>query len=377
MKTKIYFLTTATILALVLISQNVSATLHQVFVGNYFFNPANLNVTVGDTVKWVWQSGSHTTTSSVIPAGAATWDELITSSATTYSYKVTVAGTYDYVCTPHVAMGMVASFTASNPANTLAVTPGNQNVSSSSGNTSFNVSSNTIWTASCNMPWCTCTPSGSGNGSIIINYEANTATNQRVATITVIASGVPGLAVTVTQSGVAPNLNVSPPSQNVPQLSGTINFTVTSNTSWTVSSDQTWCTVNPSGNGNGTITATYQANQTNTQRMANLTVMANGLTAQIIMVIQDASVGVNDIQSAEFVLYPNPVSTKMNIRSDVLKDSDTQVSIYNINSMKVLGPVTISGSPASIDLSTLSDGVYFVRLGDNSKSKVQRVIKTH
>jgi hypothetical protein len=74
---------------------------------------------VGDTVKWVWASGSHTTTcdpatqaGTSLPAGAATWDEPITSVNTTYEYVVTVAGVYNYWCNPH-APEMAASFTAS------------------------------------------------------------------------------------------------------------------------------------------------------------------------------------------------------------------------------------------------------------------------
>ena len=377
MKAKIYFFTSATILALVFLTLTTRATVHQVQVSNFQFTPASLNVTVGDTIKWVWVSGSHTTTSTTIPGGAVSWDQPISSTSTTFSYPVTVAGTFNYQCTPHAAMGMTATFTASNPANTLAVTPGNQNVTSQPGSTNFTVSSNTGWMASCMQSWCNCTGSGSGNGSITANYDVNTSILQRVATITVSASGVASQTVTVTQAGAAPNLNVSPPSQTVAQTTGTTSFTVTSNTSWTVSSDQTWCTVNPSGNGNGTISATYQANQTNVQRTANITVMANGLTAQIVMVIQDAAVGVNDIQTSEFILYPNPVISNINIRSDFLKESGTQLSIYNIAGMKVLGPVMISGSPASLDLSSLSDGVYFARLGDEKNSKVQRIIKTH
>lgn len=90
-----------------------NATEWTVQVSNFKFNPATLNVVVGDVVKWVWVSGTHTTTSSTIPAGAASWDSPITGTSTTFSYTVTVAGTYNYVCTPHEAFGMVASFTAS------------------------------------------------------------------------------------------------------------------------------------------------------------------------------------------------------------------------------------------------------------------------
>ena len=82
--------------------------------GGLTFSPSSItNAVVGDSVKFVWVSGTHTTTSTSVPAGAATWDSPITSSFTTYIYRITVAGTYNYKCTPHAAMGMVGSFIAS------------------------------------------------------------------------------------------------------------------------------------------------------------------------------------------------------------------------------------------------------------------------
>ncbi|MCX7834030.1 MAG: T9SS type A sorting domain-containing protein [Ignavibacteria bacterium] len=99
---------------LFIISFNLSfATTHIVQVSNYAFTPQNLNVTVGDTIKWVWVSGIHTTTSTTIPQGATPWDVIISSSNQTYSYPVVVPGLYNYVCTPHIPMGMVGSFNAS------------------------------------------------------------------------------------------------------------------------------------------------------------------------------------------------------------------------------------------------------------------------
>jgi plastocyanin len=98
---------------ILLSSFDVHAVKWIVNVQNFSFSPSNLpNVAVGDTIRWVWVSGTHTTTSSTIPGGAASWDEPITSSNQDYEYPVTVAGTYNYVCTPHAGMGMVASFTA-------------------------------------------------------------------------------------------------------------------------------------------------------------------------------------------------------------------------------------------------------------------------
>jgi plastocyanin len=177
----------------------VYATKHVVTTQNFFFSPVNLpNVFVGDTIRWVWVNGVHTTTSTTIPPGAATWDAPISFTSQSFEYKITVAGTYNYRCTPHVASGMIGSFTAVSPP-PLSVTPGNQDVTSAAGNTSFSVTTPANWTAQSNQPWCTVTPSGSGNGTIIATYSENTLALNRIAGITVNANGAQPVIVTVTQ----------------------------------------------------------------------------------------------------------------------------------------------------------------------------------
>ncbi|HEY5533441.1 MAG TPA: T9SS type A sorting domain-containing protein [Ignavibacteria bacterium] len=77
------------------------------------FVPSSVtDAVVGDTVKWVWDSGIHTTTSVTVPAGAATWDAPINSTSTSFSYVIQVPGTYNYECTFHVLMGMTGNFVA-------------------------------------------------------------------------------------------------------------------------------------------------------------------------------------------------------------------------------------------------------------------------
>jgi plastocyanin len=270
----------------VLLPFNGLAIKHVVNVQNYSFSPSNINnVQIGDTIRWVWVSGVHTTTSSSIPAGAASWDSPITSTVTSYEYRVTAAGSYSYVCTPHAGMGMTGTFTVVAGA-TLTVTPNNRNVSATAGSTTFSVTSNSNWTAVSNQPWCTVTPSGSGNGTITANYTANTATSQRIATITVTVSGLPSQMVTVTQAGAAATLSVQPPNQDVSAGSGSTTFSVTSNSSWTSGSNQSWCTVNPSGSGNGTITANYTENTSVMPRMATITVTVSGIPSETVTVSQ-------------------------------------------------------------------------------------------
>ncbi len=91
---------------------HAQAVNHFIQTADFQFSPASLTVDVGDTVTWLWSNGSHTTTSTGIPAGAAPWDSPLSEASPSFSYVVTHSGVHNYKCTPHEAMGMVGSFTA-------------------------------------------------------------------------------------------------------------------------------------------------------------------------------------------------------------------------------------------------------------------------
>lgn len=99
MKVKYFFL----MLVMVTLSVVAKANTWVIQVANFQFTPANLNVVVGDMVQWVWVDGFHTTTSLSVPAGAASWDSPVNSTATSFTYTVTVEGTYNYLCNVHGA----------------------------------------------------------------------------------------------------------------------------------------------------------------------------------------------------------------------------------------------------------------------------------
>ncbi len=80
---------------------NANAKIFTVSVSNFQFSPSTVNANVGDTIKWVWVNGFHTTTSRNIPAGASSWDAPIQGAGQTFSYKLTVTGTYNYWCAIH------------------------------------------------------------------------------------------------------------------------------------------------------------------------------------------------------------------------------------------------------------------------------------
>ena len=92
------------------LTMQMSATIHIVNQQGLTFSPADFTVTVGDTVRFQWNNGSHNTVSIDIPTGAALWNSPLNSGNQTYDYEVTVAGSYFYLCTFHA--GQEGVFTA-------------------------------------------------------------------------------------------------------------------------------------------------------------------------------------------------------------------------------------------------------------------------
>lgn len=101
------------------------AATYTISVANYAFTPATITgVHPGDTITWVWVSGTHTTTNGMIPSTAGGWDSPISPTVPSFSYVVpSEAGVYNYKCTPHESMGMVGSFTVEFPSGVPGIAP--------------------------------------------------------------------------------------------------------------------------------------------------------------------------------------------------------------------------------------------------------------
>ncbi len=89
-------------------ANNSNATIYTINVQSNFFSPTPLNALVGDTIKFQWLSGFHTTTCDPVvlpgtshPASAADWDSPMNSGSPTFFYIMKVPGTYVYGCQPH------------------------------------------------------------------------------------------------------------------------------------------------------------------------------------------------------------------------------------------------------------------------------------
>ncbi len=85
-------------------------TTHVVEASDYVFTPAELTIAKGDTVKWVWVNGMHTTTSDTT-SGATVWNALLDQSHPSFSYVFNQTGVFPYYCIYHVSFGMKGTIT--------------------------------------------------------------------------------------------------------------------------------------------------------------------------------------------------------------------------------------------------------------------------
>ena len=175
------------------------------------------------------------------------------------------------------------SQSAANPK--MSLDASSMEFASSSGSKSIKITSNTTWTVSSDQAWCSVSPtSGSNDGSVTVKVEENTSTAERIATITV-KSDAGDKTVSVTQSGVAAMLTLDASSLEFTSGSGSKIFKISSNTTWALSSDKNWCSINPTfGNGDGSVTVTVDENTSTSSRTATITIGSETITRAISVI---------------------------------------------------------------------------------------------
>ncbi|HXG49464.1 MAG TPA: Ig-like domain-containing protein, partial [Methylomirabilota bacterium] len=112
---------------------------HAVEMRDFFFSPAVINVSVGDSVTWTVIEGNHDTTSGNPPTGA-TWESDLLFEGEHFTFQFTEAGSFPYVCAFHFGITdmtgavHVASGPGMTPPTVNLTTPANNTVSNQTAN---------------------------------------------------------------------------------------------------------------------------------------------------------------------------------------------------------------------------------------------------
>ena len=86
---------------LIVIAAPANAALWDVQVVNLSFQPDPLTIGLGDTVRWTWASGFHSTTSD--PGQSEIWDSGEHGLPFSYDHTFTHLGSFRYYCSVHGA----------------------------------------------------------------------------------------------------------------------------------------------------------------------------------------------------------------------------------------------------------------------------------
>ena len=186
----------------------------------------------------------------------------------------------------------------------LTVSTSRLDFSAAGGDNTFTISSNVSWTVTTDQAWCTVSPvSGANNGTVTVNATANPDSYSRTASITIMGNSITRkITVNQEQKPVDYTLTIDKTSLQFGANEETQSINVTSNDSWTVESNQSWCKVSPtSGSSNGTVNVTVTGNTTSSTRSAKIVFKGanSGITREVI-VSQDQPNNNNSIGRDEY-----------------------------------------------------------------------------
>ena len=190
---------------------------------------------------------------------------------------------------------------------TLSLSANQADIANYDGKIEIAVTSNSNWTATISDIWCTITPkSGSGNGVITITASNNFSSESRTASLQVICQELKRTTVINQNSSV---LTLDFENLAFTKEAGTKSLTISSNTKWQLdmSSTATWLTANiTSGEGNGSVSFTVQANTAGPSRSTTVLVKY-GSTQKVINVSQNKTQ--NSAPTAPATLTPADKAT--------------------------------------------------------------------
>jgi len=156
------------------------------------------------------------------------------------------------------------------------------------------------------------------------------------------------------------------------QASNSKTINITSNTSWSTSTDQSWLTTTPANSKNGgTVTLIATANS-GAERSATLTVKSLYSSDLItIKVVQAAgNTAVESLQDEKLILYPNPTQKEFKVTGLI---GSANVYIYDIQGRQLITRTIVDNEAISVE--SLVKGLYVVKISNSEGTFETKLMK--
>ena len=157
--------------------------------------------------------------------------------------------------------------------------------------TTLTIHANCSWTITVSDSWLAVSPSsGSNDQEVKVSAGKNPTGKDRSATLTIQGGNAPSRSVMVTQVKAyeASSLSVNVSSLSFEAKGESKTFTISSNTSWTITKPD-WCAISEtSGTGNASITVTVAENPNQEQRTGQIVISGENVVDATIAMSQKA-----------------------------------------------------------------------------------------
>lgn len=115
---------------------------------------------------------------------------------------------------------------------------------------------------------------------------------------------------------------------------------------------------NNKGKGSMTVVVYSKANRKN--------------STTIVVFAETWGLGIASVQNSPYVFFPSPANEVLNVNG--ISDKDLQVRITDVVG-NIVNESVLNSNDASINISNLSAGTYFVRFSDGDILRTQKIIK--
>ncbi|MEO8711119.1 MAG: T9SS type A sorting domain-containing protein [Parafilimonas sp.] len=337
-----------------------------VTVQNHLFTPSGFTINLGDTVRFTWLNGSHTTTSLIIPAGAASWDHPINSSSTSFTYIPSKIGVYNYKCIPHFSMGMKGNFTVVCPQPSVQI--------SADGSVLFCKGESVLLKSSVTSAitfyqW-------KKDGTNIANAKSSTYTATVTASYTLMVTNSCGNSATSN----AINVKANPLPQAIITPSDTVLICKHDSVMMqaTTGASQTYQWQKNGSNIAGATASSYTAKTAGKYRV-NVTKTTTGCSKQSAVtrvIIQCPSLAKTNsiVDDNAAKIFPNPSAGSFHISIPSYNDGKYFLTIFDVNGKQVVNSNIISKDYSFGN--ELTPGIYLVQVrNDNKVILREKIIK--
>lgn len=173
--------------------------------------------------------------------------------------------------------------------NRLIISPTSLSYLNSGGTQNVTVDCDSIWNVTTSASWLTIAPiTGTGNGTVGITASINNSLTSRNAIVTFTRGNILKT-VAINQDPADSVLTAFPTSINFLNTGGINSFDITSNLSYTITSNQSWIIPDAnSGSGNLSVNLSVSNNPTNVIRTGTITI-SSGTYTQIVNITQDST----------------------------------------------------------------------------------------